>query len=160
MCSNYPLETSCTSFVCPMVLFGHTHAKISASEGDRYPSWIPFACGYAGAYAIGVVSFLFYGGALAHASHIALSPEVIHTASNLCGSVCLGIYAGNHRSAIRTKYNIEGSHCTDFAMQCMVSPFALCQEAHEVQCRTAVTTRDHDNMCVYTAVVPHEPFSK
>ena len=124
-----PLETSCTSMFCPMVLFGHTHAKIKAAEGDPYPSWIPYACGYIGSYALGLSCFLAYGAPILGAFKVALTPQVAQPLASGCGSACLGVYAGHNRSVLRRKYNIRGSHCEDCMLHTVVSPCALCQEA-------------------------------
>ena len=140
--------------VCPMVLFGHTHAKVRASEGDPYPSWIPYACGYMGSYALGLACFMTYGVSILNAIGANLAPNVAEPIATSCGSLCLGIYAGHHRSAIRNKYNISGSRCGDMMVHALVSPCALCQEAEEINAQSMLTSG------VYIPVTPHEPFAK
>lgn len=155
LCYGGPLETSCTGLLCPMVLFGHTHAKYQASDGDSYPSWIPFACGYIGSYALGISCFVAYGAPLLHALGVALTDNVVQPAASACGSLCLGLYAGNKRSVIRQKYNIKGSQCEDFAVHSFVSPCALCQESIELDMQTRESVLISGE---YIPVSPMEPF--
>lgn len=152
MLGSYPLETTCTAFVCPMVLFGHNHAKVRANEGDSYPSWVIPACGYIGSYALGLFTFLTYGVMLADFNHITMSPQVAQSVANVCGSSCVGMYAGQHRSVLRRKYGIEGDRCGDCLIHTVASPCALCQENHEIEQQT-----NQQIIGVYEPVFPHEP---
>ena len=160
LCSSAPLETSCTSLLCPMILFGHNNAKLRAIEGDPYPSWVPYCFGYAGSYLLGNVCFIGYVPLLvALASNATLTPYAIQTGANLCGSLSIGLYAGTFRTKLREKYNIEGSKCHDVAVHTFISPCALCQEAQEIDAHVLEnngTTTD----VIYTPILPHEEFSK
>ena len=157
ICHNGTLETACTGMACPMVLFGLTNAKIRAYEGDLYPSWIPFACGYIGSYTLGVFGFFAYGVPLMSGIGVPVAHNALEPAATACGSICLGLYAGKHRSAIRTKYNIHGSQLGDCIIHSLISPCAICQEAYEVETQCQDNNRDGG---IYTAVLPHEPFAK
>jgi len=158
-CSHVPLEWSCTSLVCPMVMFGVTRAKVDALEGHVYPSWIPYACGYCGSFAIGTASFAIYGPSILSSIGYQLSPDVAGGIGSLCGHICTGLYAGSHRTSLREKYGIRGSQYGDFLTHCAVSPLALCQEAAEVHHHSEQRACDtHEDS--YIAVKPHAPFEK
>ena len=150
-------ETTCTSLACPMILFGHTHAKVQASEGDPYPSWILHACGYVGSYALGIFTFAAYGVPFLHAVGINVSPQVVQSIATGCGSACLGMYAGKKREKIRSKYGIHGSRFTDCMVHTLISPCALCQEANQI------TYNQNGPLFVPGGYIPveiEEPFKK
>lgn len=137
-----------------MILFGHTHARVKAIEGDPYPSWVPYCIGYAASYVSGALSAALLMSALAHPP----SAAAAHAAASGCGSLHLGCYAGSNRTYIRNKYGIRGSACLDVLAHTLVSPCALCQEAEEVEFRASRGAEVLYGQL--TPMEPHEPFSK
>ena len=132
VCGNYPLDKTFTSLVCPMITFGHNSATMNAQEGHPYPSWVPYGCGYIGAYVLGVVCVVSYFPQF----FPGITDATVSALAQLQGSLCLGVYAGHQRSRIREKYNIEGNSYSDCIMHSFLSPCALCQESYEIDYQT------------------------
>lgn len=55
--------------------------------------------------------------------------------STMGTSIFIGTYAGNMRTRLRKKYNIEGDKCDDMIAHAICSPCAICQEAQEIRNR-------------------------
>lgn len=155
LCGSYPFDKTCTAITLPMCIFGQNGARLSAIDGDPYPSCYPYACGYIGSYVLGAVGFVLYGSLGASIFHKQLADATIYTLAHIGGPVCLGCYAGRYRTAIRNKYNLYGHPFSDCLTHAIVSPCALCQESHEIEYQSRHHDIENNNITVINA--PYAP---
>lgn len=136
---------------CTPCLFGENAYSIT-----KHPSCVSYAL----SYNILTVSAQITGGIIAS---IAMPSNVYIglALGGLLSSAFIGHYAGNMRTQLRDKYNIDGHVNEDFWIHFCCSPLAVCQEAYEIRCQNVNILDDIDEETApLIQIIPSVPVMK
>ena len=129
----YDFENTCISLWTPCLAFGFNKQKLDTLNGQVSAHWCGPAFAYCGSNILGGFLLLSYSSCILNVLHFTPGPNVIQMIVSFGGSLATACYAGNFRSRLREKYNINGSLREDICIHMWCSPCALCQETSELK---------------------------
>lgn len=136
-------------FFCTPCLFGENAYSIK-----KHPSCLSYALSYNMLILSSQITGAFIGSV-----SMPYNVYIGSVIGVLLSNAFIGHYAGNIRTQLRDKYDIDGSVCEDFWTHFCCSPCAVCQEAHEIRCRNNVNILDDIDEQEYASLITTVPIA-